>query len=437
MNIIKRAAAIVLSGAIMTTAFTSCNLFKKLSMSEMMSTMSEIKSGAVKFSGNFEDEESKIDFSFDGAFNNRNVSFGNLTFNSTGEQDQDINLNCNDYLKYVDKNLYLNIESLIKSINSVSPLSASSATLVDSLGVKWVKVPMDVELNDEAEKQSAELNNTLINSFTDILKSSETEIVEQDNGYTVTIKDNKKFAKIAEELAKKLKSEKDSYLSQYKSAIKAVDYNKVLESSTDALIEAIKSLCDKLEIKYTDEDLTLIKEQINNTISTEGFNLSDEEWSEFEDGYDDMVKGIEDAQKEISDSKDEVTVTYTVSLEGKEGSRVGKQTITIDGKDEDGKKISGKVNFEINEEEKSIDAPKDAKTLGECAGNLVDYMVKNGTIPEDQLEMFKGINLSDLLDEFESGYNGYGDKNYDYDYDDYQDTNDIDLDEFNDSADVA
>lgn len=28
MNIIKRAAAIVLSGAIMTTAFTSCNLFK-------------------------------------------------------------------------------------------------------------------------------------------------------------------------------------------------------------------------------------------------------------------------------------------------------------------------------------------------------------------------------------------------------------------------
>lgn len=121
----------------------------------MMSTMSEIKSGSVKFSGNFEDEESKIDFSFDGAFNNRNVSFGNLTFNSTGEQDQDINLNCNDYLKYVDKNLYLNIESLIKSINSVSPLSASSATLVDSLGVKWVKVPMDVELNDEAEKQSA------------------------------------------------------------------------------------------------------------------------------------------------------------------------------------------------------------------------------------------------------------------------------------------
>lgn len=326
---------------------------------------------------------------------------------------------------------------MIKSINSVSPLSASSATLVDSLGVKWVKVPMDVELNDEAEKQSAELNNTLINSFTDILKSSETEIVEQDNGYTVTIKDNKKFAKIAEELAKKLKSEKDSYLSQYKSAIKAVDYNKVLESSTDALIEAIKSLCDKLEIKYTDEDLTLIKEQINNTISTEGFNLSDEEWSEFEDGYDDMVKGIEDAQKEISDSKDEVTVTYTVSLDGKEGSRVGKQTITIDGKDEDGKKISGKVNFEINEEEKSIDAPKDAKTLGECAGNLVDYMVKNGTIPEEQLEMFKGINLSDLLDEFESGYNGYGDKNYDYDYDDYQDTNDIDLDEFNDSADVA
>ena len=64
-------------------------------------------------------------------------------------------------------------------------------------------------------------------------------------------------------------------------------------------------------------------------------------------------------------------------------------------------------------------------------------MVKNGTIPEDQLEMFKGINLSDLLDEFESGYNGYGDKNYDYDYDDYQDTNDIDLDEFNDSANVA
>lgn len=432
MNIIKRTAAIVLSGAMITTAFTSCNLFKKLSMSEMMLTMSEIKSGSVKFSGNLEDEESKIDFSFDGAMNNKNVSLDNLKFNSNVEQDQNINLNCNDFLKYVDKNLYFNIESLIKSVNSITPLSADYSSFADSLGVKWIKVPMDYDLNADVEKQSIELNNTLINSFTDILKSSETEIVEQDNGYTITVKDNKQFAKIADELAKKLKSEKDSYISQYKSVIKAVDYNKVLESSTNTVIDAIKSLCDKLEIKYTDEDLNSIKEQINNSISSEGFNLSDEDWSEIEDGYDDMIKGIEDAQEEISNSKAEVSVTYTVSLDGKEGSRVGKQSITIDGKDKDGKKISGKINFEINEEEKSIDAPKDAKTLGECAGNLIDSMVKNGTIPEEQLELFKGANLSDLLSQFTTGYNGYSDEDYDY-----EDTDYIDLDEFNNSTDVA
>ena len=422
MNIIKRTAAIVLSGAIMATALTSCNLFKKLSMSEMMLTMSEIKSGSVKFSGNLEDEESKIDFSFDGSMNNKNVSLDNLKFNNTDENDQTINLNCDDFLKYVDKNLYLNIESLIKSVNSITPLSADYSSFAESLGVKWIKVPMDYDLNADVEKQSIELNNTLINSFTDILKSSETEIVEQ----------NKQFAKIVDELAKKLKSEKDSYISQYKSVMKAVDYNKVLESSIDTVIDAIKSLCDKLEIQYTDEDLNSIKEQINNAISSEGFNLSDEEWSEFENGYDEMVKGIEDAQKEISNSKAEVSVTYTVSLDGKEGSRVGKQAITIDGKDKDGKKISGKINFEINEEEKSIDAPKDAKTLGECVGNLIDSMVKNGTIPEEQLELFKGANLSDLLSQFTTGYNGYSDEDYDY-----EDTDYIDLDEFNNSTDVA
>ena len=436
MKMIKRTLAAVISGAILATTLTSCNLFKKLTMAEMVSSMSDIKTGSYKMNADINSEDVKINFSADGNQSGENMSLDNFSLkyepNDGEESSSPVDVTGKDLMKYIDGNVYLKINSILDIIKNAS--NGGFALDTTFLGINWVSIPMNFDIKN-VESQSKELNKTMTNAIEDILKSSETEIAEDgDNGYKVTVTDNKQFAKIAGELAKNLKDNKDTYMSDYKKTFEAVEPKAITEQITNTAVDTVKALCDKLEIKYTDEDITKIKNKLSESmksIDSEDLTITDEQWEEIGKSYDEMVSEIEDAKKEISESKDEVKIEYSVSLEGKEGSRVGKQSISIDGKNDNGEIISCKLNFEVTENDKTVEVPKDAKTISDCVGNIVDFLVKNGIIPQDQLEMFKGLNLSDMLNEFESGYNGYDDYDEDLDYDD------IGTNEFDISDDVA
>ena len=439
MKIFKRIAVTVLSGVVLTSSLSSCNLFKKLSMGEMISEMNEIKNCNIKVVADVEDGEDNINFSFAGKCNNYNMSYDDLSLKVDPKEKDDysqqpIDLNCKDLMKYVDKNIYVNIQSIVDFV-----MKASSGNLiqinVDELGFKWIKIPMDFDFENNIE-ESKEFNNTVINSFVDVLKSSDTKIEEDgDNGYKVTVSDNAQFAKIAGETAKKLKADKDTYISQYKSIMESIDYKKFFDKAMDVAMDAVKSLCDQLGIKYTDEDLKQIKEKASSSIPFEDLNITDENLKEIENSYDDFVAELEDMQKKITDSKDEVKVTYAVSLKGKDGSRVGTHTITIDGKDENGEKITGKINIEINENDESIKAPKDSNTIGKCIENVIDFAVKNGYISEDDLKQFEGMNLLDVMDMM----NQEPEVESDFDFNDYEDLDydNLPLDDFGSTDIVA
>ncbi|MGN0602061.1 MAG: hypothetical protein ACI4I7_05050 [Oscillospiraceae bacterium] len=437
MNIFKRAAITALSLAVVSSSVSGCLFAKKLSMGEMISAAGSFENYGAEVSFNLEGDGNVIDFSTDFQASNKDIALNNLsvklnTSEDNIEIDPDIDseepfttdsmdLNLGDSIRFIDGNFYLSISSIFEAVKS-SADELNNINMGD-MGVDWIKIPMDSNSFDNLNKSSKDLSESLSNAFVDVLNSTETKIEEDgDNGYKVTVTDAKQLSEIMNAYIESLEKNKDSYVEDI---TQCLDMGKITDGMTNVINEVVKALCDKLEITYTEDDLKQIEEQIMASVDKTELEKDQEELkNELKESYDEMIKSLKESQKTLAESKEKIEATYSVSLEGKEGSRTFIQEIALNGNLNN---ETIKLNYKMKaiENDKTIEAPKDAKSIAECVPSLVDYAVNNGLLSQDLLNMYKGMSLTELLD---SSLNStYEYEQYDIDDTMYDDTDYYDI----------
>ena len=418
MKTTKRIVAAALSCLVAATSMFSCSLSKKLSFADMLKETSNIKNYSAQMVLNETFDKNSIDLNLDLQQSNNNVEINKLNIKtnfSAPEVDSDaeeydidipapenVDMNLTDAVKMVDGEFYLNVASIIDSVQKIAGNEVNIDK--DMLGTEWLLINNfnDKDTTNKVIKSANELSQTFTNTFVDILNSSDTKIEEDgDNGYKVTIKDKDNLQKVLDASYDKLKEQKDTYTSKLQPIFDSYNLDNIKANVSSFAGDIVKALCDKLEIKYTDEDLNGIKDMIN-----EGFSAVDTEelesmnTSDVGNMYDEFMKALEEAKDSLKDSDSEVTAEYKISLEGKEGSRVCKEKITFSAKaksGEDEEKVDLNIELTATENDKTVKAPENAKTLTDVVPKVIDYLKNNGMINQATLDAMKGQNLSDLM----------------------------------------
>ena len=439
MKTTKRIVAAALSCLVAATSMFSCSLSKKLSFADMLKETSNIKNYSAQMVLNETFDKNSIGLNMDLQQSDNNVEISKLNIKtnfSAPEVDSDaeeydidipapenVDMNLTDAVKMVDGEFYLNVASIIDSVQKIAGNEVNIDK--DMLGTEWLLINNfnDKDTTNKVIKSANELSQTFTNTFVDILNSSDTKIEEDgDNGYKVTIKDKDNLQKVLDASYDKLKEQKDTYTSKLQPIFDSYNLDNIKANASNFAVDIVKAFCDKLEIKYTDEDLNGIKDMIN-----EGFSAVDTEeleamnTSDVNGLYDKFLKALEEAKDELKNDDTDLTAEYKISLEGKEGSRVCNQKIIINAKDkENEQKVDINIELKATENDKTVKAPETAKTLTDVVQNIIDYLKDSGMINQATLDAMKGQNLSDLMNAMQQQMAAMSDPTV-MDYSEYED----------------
>lgn len=379
-------------------------------MGEMMKEASEIKNTEAKMAitSTIGSNKGAMNMSFRNSDNNIAINDISYKIESVESNESDIKLNAlvggfngislSDPIRIIDGDLYINLGVIIDTLND--SMGGQISIDKESLGIEWLSVTgvTDKSIDKNMQDAANDLSNTLSDAFVDILNASDTKIEKDgDNGYKVSVNDAEGLKKVVDAAYDNLNDKKDTYVSKIKDLTDSLDFEDVKTKTVDNVKDLVKTLCDNVEIKYTDDDLNSIGDMIASSFESEEFKqMQDIKEDDIKNTYDKALDALKEMKEKI-DKADDFKAEYKISLEGKEGSRVCDQSLTLNATIKDEGNVDISVETKSTDEGEAVTAPKDAKTLSDAVPNIIDFLKKSGFINDAALEQIKGQNLSDVL----------------------------------------
>lgn len=438
---IKKVAAVTVSCGMLASSLSGCALLEKnMTIEEILQEASSYNTYSVMFNANASNKASNEDLSLSvlGYADNMNVSLASISLNSNID-DEKVDLEISDAFRMIDGKLYVNVSSLVKVLNSDAMKDMSGDTLdsileesgldidLDSIG--WLELPV-AEYNETANEKMSSIQNTFISNISEALKTSEIKVDRiEKNNYKISISDRDSLVKLLTTIKDTIKNNKDTYINQASDIIKSVEYEALIDTYGDIIIDTVKETCSAIDLSYTDDDLSALSSYIDEAIKASDIQSAvDEQIDDMSDYFDESIESIESMIDDITNSDtDNFILDYEIALTGKKNNHVVSQKITFNTKETDEdtnaeEDVSIIVSAEIAQlPESMVSVPENANDIP----SVVSGLVKN-ILPDEIKESIKEVSLSDLLSSLtgtsSTGIeNSYDDSAYN-EFDDYNQT---------------
>jgi hypothetical protein len=423
------AVAMLATSALAVNASTieaiTADLGTKLSLAQVLAETDKIKAGTVEVSMqmSFEDETlgaMNCEVASAGIFNGTDFADTVTTLTMPSELSEiAITMGSTSVIK--DNVMYLNPAVYIDMLNQMSGLVeadetgavAGIYTLITEVltaadkKTGWIEFPLgeQAEISEDALAAAQSLNDVLTDVLVKAVLDNSAIVTEEDDVYTITIADDETFAELIGSFITELETAKDDIIS----GIEALtDLTPQLTVDNDVYgeiaMDTIKAICDTLGITYTDDDFVALADFLSG--ATLGLEILDDveiptQELSLEEAFDTLLEALYLAYDEVSlwaeedHGDNEFAFTYSVSLEGEEGSRVANQTLNWYVTD----MFSIYVSVAITEDDSVIvSAPEKSSTIPVAVANYLEAVIETGLI---DVAMFEGLTLDVVIDQIQ------------------------------------
>ena len=294
--------------------------------------------------------------------------------------------NIDEIMVVTEDAAYLNVEDIVKNVNNIITLMGSqSIDLNEMLGVsvKWLELPFSKEL------LSTMTTDDYVNLSTQMLQEAlkDVTITDTDETHTVIINNIGELLDIVKNLLDSVVAHKE----EIKNILTNANVNEAAIKDTidlyiNDILKAVNRVNVDLNLGLTEESIKELEDEMKGELNdlfdgADYENALDEMKTKLDESFAELEDNIDEIKKALDENKDDIdvdlSVSFSNSLTGKNGSRVYTTELAVNMVEED-TDLSLIFNGKMTENKKiSIAKPDDSLSFEDACYYVIKMLAEN------------------------------------------------------------